>query len=124
MNRTFNAKRNLQLCALAGGLLLFTLSLSWDAFAQGKGKAKPVSAGAVYAQNCARCHGADGKGTALGQSLESPDLTDANVQKNMSAAKIRKVILNGDGPMPAFKAKLKAAEVTALIGYVRAFKGK
>ena len=122
MTNPFITKRNLQLCALAGSLLLFTLSLSWDAFAQGKGKAKPVSA--VYAQNCARCHGADGKGTALGQSLETPDLTDADLQKKMSAAKIRKVILNGDGPMPAFKAKLKAAEVTALIGYVRAFKGK
>jgi mono/diheme cytochrome c family protein len=42
----------------------------------------------------------------------------------MSNSRIRRVILNGDGSMPAFKSKLSAAEVTALTSYVRVFKGK
>ncbi len=116
--------RRLQVFFALGGGLLFVVTLAFDAFAQGQGKPKKVNAATVYAANCARCHGADGKGTALGQSLETPDLSDVDLQNNMSNAKIRRVILNGDGPMPAFKSKLTAAQVTALTGYVRGFKGK
>jgi mono/diheme cytochrome c family protein len=121
MKKIFNPRR-LQILALAGGLFAVVSVWAFDAFAQGKGK--KVNAAAVYAANCARCHGADGKGTALGQSLETPDLTSVEVQNNMSNAKIRRVILNGDGPMPGFKSKLTAAQVTALTSYVRAFKGR
>ena len=75
-----------------------------------------VTAPKLYVSNCARCHGADGKGqTALGQSLDVPDLTTSN----MSTAKIKTIISKGDGSMPAFGKKLKAKDITALANYVR-----
>lgn len=73
----------------------------------------------LYNSNCARCHGADGKGnTKLGMDLASPDLTTSRI----SSAKIRQVIVSGDGDMPAFGKKLKAAQITSLINYVRALR--
>lgn len=75
-----------------------------------------VTAPKLYVSNCARCHGADGKGqTALGQSLDAPDLTTSK----MSAAKIKTIISTGNGSMPAFGKKLKAKDITALANYVR-----
>jgi cbb3-type cytochrome c oxidase subunit III len=119
-----NFKHQIQFFALAGTLLFAASLLVSGALAQGKGKPKKVNAAAVFAANCARCHGANGKGTALGQSLDTPDLTDKDLQNGMSNSRIRRIILNGDGSMPAFKSKLSAAEVTALTSYVRVFKGK
>jgi mono/diheme cytochrome c family protein len=73
----------------------------------------------LFNSNCARCHGADGKGnTKLGMDLATPDLTTSRI----SSAKIRQVIVNGDGDMPAFKKKFKAAQVTSLVNYVRALR--
>ena len=75
-----------------------------------------VTAPKLYVSNCARCHGADGKGqTALGQSLDAPDLTASN----MSAARIKTIISKGNGSMPAFGKKLKAADIATLANYVR-----
>ena len=72
----------------------------------------------LYVSNCARCHGANGKGqTALGQSLDVPDLTAT--AKGMSVSRIKNIIVKGKGSMPAFGKKLKAADVTALTKYVR-----
>src|SRR3954471_14065876 len=54
----------------------------------------------IYANNCARCHGLDGKGeTPLGKKYDVPDLT-AKV-KDISKAKIVRVIRNGKEDMPA-----------------------
>lgn len=76
----------------------------------------------LYLQNCARCHGADGKSeTTLGKSLEATDLTSREVQK-MSRKKIGKVITHGYDAMPAFDKKLSKAEIKALAEYVRSFK--
>jgi cytochrome c6 len=76
-----------------------------------------VTAPKLYVSNCARCHGADGKGqTALGQSLDVPDLTTSN----MGAARIKTIIVKGEGSMPAFGKKLKAKDITTLVNYVRA----
>ena len=70
----------------------------------------------LYVSNCARCHGADGKGqTALGQSLDVPNLTTSN----MSAARIKTIISKGEGSMPAFGKKLKAKDIATLAKYVR-----
>ena len=123
VNVNLNTHR-LKLITIVGGVLFAATTFAFDALAQGKSKPKKVNPRAVFTANCARCHGADGKGTALGQSLETPDLTDKDLHNNLSNAKIRKVILNGDGSMPAFKTKLSTAEVAALTTYVRGFKGK
>ena len=86
VNVNLNTHR-LKLITIVGGVLFAASIFACDTLAQGKGKPKKVNPGAVFTANCARCHGADGKGTALGQSLETPDLTDADLQKNMSPRK-------------------------------------
>ncbi len=82
-------------------------------------------AGAVYTAQCAKCHGADGKGIAsLG---EMPNFTDGAWQSSRTDKQISDGISNGAGVMPGFKESLSAAEISALVKHVRAFgpaKGK
>ncbi|MGI9036964.1 MAG: c-type cytochrome [Pyrinomonadaceae bacterium] len=74
------------------------------------------SAKTLFVRNCARCHGEDGKSqTELGETLEATDLT----AKKTSVKRNVQVITNGVGGMPAFKKKLKSAEIRALANYVR-----
>ena len=76
----------------------------------------------LYQQNCARCHGADGKGnTESGKLFDVPDLTGENVQ-NTSRKQMTRAIANGKGGMPAFKKKLNAGQIASLVNYVRALK--
>src|SRR5579859_6047172 len=50
----------------------------------------------VYADNCAKCHGDDGKGqTKMGQKLEARDYTDAKVQASFTDAEACKAIKDG-----------------------------
>ena len=73
----------------------------------------------LYVSNCARCHGADGKGnTQLGQEMGIPDLTTSR----MSSAGIKRIIRNGDGDMPGFSKKLKTAQINSLTTYVRSLR--
>jgi mono/diheme cytochrome c family protein len=77
----------------------------------------------VYAQNCARCHGADGRGqTTLGKTLDVPDIADAKWQSRHNDKKIAGKIAKGGGGMPAFAKKLSAGEITSLVAYVRSLK--
>ena len=69
----------------------------------------------LYLQNCARCHGGDGKSqTALGKQLKAHDISGGRI----SASKIIRTVTNGRGNMPAFKKKLTAAQIRSLAGYV------
>src|SRR5258708_37264924 len=62
----------------------------------------------LYVQNCARCHGSNGKAqTALGKRLGADDLTASTA----STSKIIRVITNGRGKMPSFKKKLTTAQI-------------
>lgn len=73
----------------------------------------------LFNNNCARCHGTDGKSqTNLGKSLDATDLTDRTV-KSMSVKKISNSITYGEEDMPAFGKKLSKAEINALARYVR-----
>jgi mono/diheme cytochrome c family protein len=72
----------------------------------------------LYVQNCASCHGSNGKAqTKKGRRVEADDLTEGHV-KGMSTARIEKVIRNGKGKMPAFR-KLKPADVAAIANYIK-----
>lgn len=85
-----------------------------DTIDQSKGSIKNV-----YLNNCARCHGADGRGeTELGRLYAAKDLTDKKVRK-MSSKKMSRIIQNGYGSMPAFKKKLSSKDVSGLVGYIR-----
>jgi mono/diheme cytochrome c family protein len=77
---------------------------------------------AVYKAKCASCHGPDGKGeTAIGKSMKLRSLASADVQKT-SDADLTKVISDGKGKMPAYKGKLAADEIKALVAFIRTLK--
>jgi cytochrome c553 len=78
--------------------------------------------------NCAKCHGAEGKGdTKMGKKLEIRDLTDAQVQAQFTDGEAFKALKEGlkdkDG-----KVRMKPVEdlsdddLTALVKYVRGLK--
>lgn len=70
----------------------------------------------VFAQNCAVCHGADGKGS---HSLGSPNLTDNIWLYEGTPQGIRHSIRNGrSNQMPAQKEKLREDKIHLLAAYV------
>jgi mono/diheme cytochrome c family protein len=69
---------------------------------------------AIYDQQCAECHGPDGKGKPA-----VPDLTDFGRTANVSQKAWAELLAAGRGNMPAFGAKLAAAEQRAVLEYVR-----
>lgn len=74
----------------------------------------------MYEQNCARCHGADGRGqTKLGELYEAPDLTDGKRLARTGDKRLAAVIAQGKGGMPSFSKKLSPVEIAALVKYVR-----
>ena len=79
------------------------------------------SGAAVYAQTCARCHGSDGRAqTAKGRSVGATDLTSSAWSPD--TARDTRIVTRGKEEMPAFKGKLKPAEIEAVVNYIRRFK--
>lgn len=81
---------------------------------------------AIFATNCARCHGPDGKGGGP-DSDHAADLTDdLRTELNPEGVLFYKV-LNGHGiqlrgfiyDMPAFSAKLSKEEIWAVVEYLK-----
>jgi mono/diheme cytochrome c family protein len=62
---------------------------------------------ALYADNCAGCHGADGSGGSAPAVNGEDDL-----------AKVKTQIENGGGPMPAFSGQLSPGQIDALAQFV------
>jgi mono/diheme cytochrome c family protein len=81
-----------------------------------------------WANNCAQCHGSDGKAnTKMGKVLSAKDLTDPKVQAAFTDAKATQSIKegvkqNGKTTMKAFGGKLTDEEIKALVAYVRTLK--
>ncbi len=78
---------------------------------------------AVFLENCASCHGEDGKAnTALGNKYMAADFTSDDWKKEFAGkhAKVKKVIQNGvkKTKMQAWKEKLSGAEIDAVATYV------
>jgi mono/diheme cytochrome c family protein len=85
--------------------------------------------GDLFRNNCARCHGADGRGdTPLGHTYNAPDFTDPEWWQKHSnittSASLISIVSKGKGEMPAFGKKLSRTEIRRLVGYVRRFKNK
>jgi len=81
-----------------------------------------------WEKNCAKCHGADGKGqTKMGQKLGIKDYTDPKVQAELKDDQAFKSIKEGLKDKEG-KTLMKAAEglsdddIKALVQYVRSFK--
>ena len=90
--------------------------------------ARAEEAKANYTKECAKCHGADGRGkTKMGQKLGAKDYTDPKVQAEMKDDKAFKSIKEGqkDGDkelMKSYADTLSDDEIKALVAYMRAFK--
>lgn len=89
--------------------------------------ASAADAKTVYEENCAKCHGTDGKGaTTMGKKLGAKDYTDAKVQaelKDEAATKAIKEGLKKDGNVLMKPAEgVSDADIKALVAYMRAFK--
>ena len=81
----------------------------------------------LFNKNCARCHGADGRGdTPAGHIYQTPDLTDSEWWKKNSGITntrtLRSVVTRGKGGMPAFGKKLTPAEIKSLVDRMRRFR--
>ncbi|MCB9702277.1 MAG: c-type cytochrome [Myxococcales bacterium] len=83
------------------------------------GPEREISGARLYAQNCARCHGLDGKGGA-----EAPpgtrDLSDPGYMSMLTDERIRNTIRMGKPPtMPAFGRQFAEPSLKVLAAYVR-----
>ena len=81
----------------------------------------------VYADNCAKCHGDDGKGqTKMGQRVGARDYTDAAVQASFTDADGVKAVKEGlkkdDKTLMKPYADLSDDDAKAVIAYMRTFK--
>ena len=86
----------------------------------------PIAAGertstALYAKNCASCHGKDGRSkTVKAKFNKARNLTEIGWQDAVSDERIFNSIANGrGGKMPAFSKKMTEAEIDSLVLLVR-----
>jgi mono/diheme cytochrome c family protein len=77
----------------------------------------------LFQRFCVKCHGADGTGTSMRESLSTiPDFTRPAWQSGRSDAQLVASLLSGKGTgMPAFGNKLRREQARDLVAYVRAF---
>src|SRR6478736_4892446 len=90
--------------------------------------ARAADGKAAYDKDCAKCHGADGKGeTKMGKKLGAKDYTDAKVQAALTDDQAIKAVKEGLKDK-AGKTLMKPAEgmsdadIKAVVAYMRTFK--
>jgi cytochrome c6 len=106
------------LTALVGTLLLPPVSVL-----RANAGADNTASSATFRTKCAMCHGPDGAGSAVGKSMNVPDLRSSVVQ-DKADGELAQIISNGKGVMPAFKSSLSDDQVHALVTYVRSLHQK
>jgi mono/diheme cytochrome c family protein len=118
INRNFTAK-----IALTGLFLLLGLI----AVLSSRGNFGTVTVEAqrggatVYAQNCARCHGGDGRAqTPKGRETDAVDLTSDDWSPD--TARDTRIVTNGKKSMPGFGRRLTPAQINLVVRYIRKFK--
>jgi mono/diheme cytochrome c family protein len=78
------------------------------------GSDRPTASGAaLYANNCARCHGAEGGG-GVGPSLANIAATFPDIDDQIT------FVSNGGGGMPRFGDLLTEADIREVVTYTRA----
>lgn len=84
----------------------------------------------LWNDNCAACHGKDGKGkTMMGRKFQIKDMTEPKDQASFTDAKATKTIKegiteNGKEKMKPYGDKFSDDEIKALVAHVRSFKSK
>src|SRR6266700_3963271 len=90
--------------------------------------ARADDAKAIYEKDCAKCHGADGKGdTKMGKKLGVKDYTDAKVQSELKDEDALKAIKEGlkdkEGKVLMKPAEtLSDSDIKGLVAYIRTLK--
>ena len=85
--------------------------------------ADQVDAHGLFLENCAVCHGQNGRAhTFHGVLVGAQNLTDADWQMETMDEQIVHAIKTGPGLMPAFQKKFSESEINALATYVRTLK--
>jgi cytochrome c oxidase cbb3-type subunit 3 len=106
-----------------GLLLAGVLALAGAAgcTADDAGPAVPVDPAVIYAQNCARCHGPDGRGdTELKKTMPTiRDFSNPEFLAKAQTDELVRTIMAGKGQMPAFGGSLSLPKMQSLSGYVR-----
>jgi mono/diheme cytochrome c family protein len=118
--------------AVMGSAVLLLAALLWQAeiakaALQRKNSPRAKRVDELFNRNCARCHGADGRGdTPLGHVYKAPDFTDVEWwRKNANISNTRtlkSIVTRGKAGMPAFGKKLTRSEINLLVGHVRRFR--
>lgn len=84
-----------------------------------------VDAPGLFVENCAGCHGKNGRArTFHGRLLGAQNFTDAKWRAETSSAEIIHAIQTGPNAMPAFGKKLSEVEIEVLAAYVQTFQPK
>ncbi|MGD0744134.1 MAG: cytochrome c [Verrucomicrobiota bacterium] len=82
-----------------------------------------VDARGLFVENCAVCHGKNGRArTFHGWLVGAQNLTNAKWQEDTTDGEIIHAIKTGPSVMPAFEKKLSPSEIDALAAFVRSFK--
>lgn len=111
------------------GLIAFCFGTSQVVFGglQSRKSSREKRVDELFNRNCARCHGADGRGaTPQGQLFNAPDFTDREWwQKNSRITNPhvqRAIIIRGKATMPAFGKKLTRSDINLLLSRIRSFR--
>lgn len=106
-------------------LLVFFVGLAFFVVSIVRATSRPDStaSASTFRAKCAMCHGPDGSGSAVGKSMNVPDLRSPVVQK-LPDAQLAQIISYGKGGMPSFKSSLSEDQVHSLVAYVRSLRPK
>lgn len=112
-----------RLLTAATPILVLALAVQLDGLAGSNGTPKEADAGALFAKNCATCHGKDGSSKTLKAKFNhARDLTNPEWQASVTDERLFNSITNGRGHMPAWGKKLSEEEINSLVAYVRHLK--
>ena len=81
-----------------------------------------ASVRAIYAAECARCHGATGEGgtaTVLKKKLKVPSLRAGHALNHTDEELVKQIRDGKEGEMPAFGDRLKPGEINGLVRLIR-----
>jgi cytochrome c6 len=102
---------------------ILTLLLAVNAAAQAPAAPAKTEGAKIYSTKCQGCHAKDGKGNAaMAKMFKLADPAALNLTAAVTKktdADLVKTVNAGRGKMPSFKGKLKDAEISAVVSYVR-----
>ena len=105
-----------------GKLVGATVLLCFAALSSPLASQQPAEPAAVYARQCASCHGATGApNPAMVRSLGAiPDFSDGRAMAAIPDSVLITVVTAGKGrSMPAYRTRLTPEQVRALVAYLR-----